>query len=63
MTCIRETPGSNRDRPLGLRRLPRFLHVNAGTVPRVGQERFFPNHFNFSSHLPPGKWTLYNQST
>jgi hypothetical protein len=63
MTCIREVPGSHRDRALGLRRLPQFLHVNAGIVPRLGQERFLPDHFKFNSHLSPGKWTLYNRST
>ena len=63
MTCIWGIPGSNRDRPLGLRRLPQFLHVNAGTVPRLGQERFLPHHFKFNSHLSPGKWTLYYRCT
>jgi len=63
MPCIREILGSNRDRPLGLPRLPQFLHVNAGTVPRLSQERFLPNHFKFNSNLSPGKWTLYNRST
>ena len=63
MTCIREVPGSNSDRSLGLRRLPRFRHVSAGTVPRLGQEHFLPNHFQLNNHLSPCKWTLYNRRT
>jgi hypothetical protein len=63
LTCIREGLGSNFGPDTnypdgGFRGFPQSLKVNAGIVPRLGQDYFLSNPFQFIIiHHPV--WSLY----
>jgi hypothetical protein len=39
---------------------PQSIQIHAGIILRLGHDRFLPNPFEFTNHLPRSHFTLYN---